>query len=122
MPRATHRVPSRARRKKIMKAARGFYGRKKSNLKLAKEAVDKSRVFATIHRLDKKAAFRSLWTVRINAAAREVGTTYSRLIAGLKKAGISLDRKILADLALSDSNAFAKVVEATGLLKHAKAA
>ncbi len=119
MPRATHRVPSRARRKKILKEARGFYGRKKSNLKLAKEAVDKARVFATIHRLDKKAAFRSLWTVRINAAAREVGTTYSRLIAGLKKAGINLDRKILADLALSDSNAFAKVVEATGLLKLA---
>ncbi len=122
MPRATHRVPSRARRKKIMKLARGFYGRKKSNLKLAKEAVDKSRVFATIHRLDKKAAFRSLWTVRINAAAREVGTTYSRLIAALKKSGISLDRKILADLALSDSQAFAKVVESTGVLKAAKAA
>jgi len=122
MPRATHRVPSRARRKKILKEARGFYGRKKSNLKLAKEAVDKARVFATIHRLDKKAAFRSLWTVRINAAAREVGTTYSRLIAGLKKAAITLDRKILADLALSDSATFAKVVEAAGVAKTVKAA
>ena len=111
MPRSKPSVASRARRKKILKRARGFYGRKKSNLKLAKEAVDKSRKFATEHRRDKKAAFRTLWTVRINAAARELGTTYSRLIAGLKKAAINLDRKILADLALSDSAAFAKVVE-----------
>lgn len=111
MPRSKPSVASRARRKKILKRARGFYGRKKSNLKLAKEAVDKSRKFATEHRRDKKAAYRTLWTVRINAAARELGTTYSRLIAGLKKAAISLDRKILADLALSDSAAFAKVVE-----------
>ena len=117
MPRSKPAVASRARRKKIMKAARGFYGRKKSNLKLAKEAVDKSRVFATIHRKDKKAAYRSMWTVRINAAAREFGTTYSRLIAGLKKAAISLDRKILADLALHDSAAFGKVVSAAGLAK-----
>jgi large subunit ribosomal protein L20 len=115
MPRSKPAVASRQRRKKILKAARGFYGRKKSNLKLAKEAVDKSRVFATVHRRDKKAAFRTLWTVRINAAAREFGTTYSRLIAGLKKAAISLDRKILADLALSDSAAFGKVVEAAGV-------
>jgi large subunit ribosomal protein L20 len=111
MPRSKPSVASRARRKKILKRARGFYGRKKSNLKLAKEAVDKSRKFATEHRRDKKAAFRTLWTVRINAAARELGTTYSRLIAGLKKAAVNLDRKILADLALSDSAAFAKVVE-----------
>ncbi len=112
MPRSTHRVPSRNRRKKVLKLAKGFYGRRKSNLKLAKEGVDKARVFATIHRRDRKAAFRSLWTVRINAAARELGTTYSRLISGLKKAAISIDRKILADLALSDANAFAKIVEA----------
>jgi large subunit ribosomal protein L20 len=112
MPRSKPAVASRARRKKILKRAKGFYGRRKSNLKLAKEAVDKARKFATEHRHDKKAAYRTLWTVRINAAARELGTTYSRLIAGLKKAAISLDRKILADLALSDSAAFAKVVEA----------
>ena len=111
MPRATHRVPSRARRKKIIKAAKGYYGRRKSNLKLAKEAVDKARTFAYTHRKDKKAAFRTLWTVRINAAARECGTTYSKLIAGLKKAQISLDRKILADLAISDSGAFSKLAD-----------
>ena len=110
MPRATHRVPSRTRRKKVLKAAKGFYGRRKSNLKIAKEAVDKSRTYAYTHRKDKKAAFRSLWTVRINAAARLCGISYSRLIAGLKKAGISLDRKILADLALSDAAAFEQVV------------
>ncbi len=111
MPRSKPSVASRQRRKKILKRAKGFYGRKKSNLKLAKEAVDKARKFATEHRRDRKAAYRTLWTVRINAAARELGTTYSRLIAGLKKAAINLDRKILADLALSDSAAFAKVVE-----------
>jgi large subunit ribosomal protein L20 len=111
MPRSTHRVPSRTRRKKIIKAAKGYYGRRKSNLKLAKEAVDKARVFSYVHRKDKKAAFRTLWTMRINAAARECGLTYSKLIAGLKKASITLDRKILADLAVSDATAFAKVVD-----------
>lgn len=112
MPRSTYRVASRERRKKILKQAKGFYGRRKSNLKLAKEAVDHAGQYSYAHRKDRKGLFRSLWTVRINAAARELGTTYSRLIAGLKKAGIELDRKILADLAFSDSAAFAKVVEA----------
>ena len=111
MPRAKTRVPSRARRKKVLKAAKGFYGRRKSNLKLAKEAVDKARTFSYTHRKDRKAAFRTVWTVRINAAARELGLTYSKLIAGLKKAEVSLDRKILADLAISDANAFAKLVQ-----------
>src|SRR6185369_1733373 len=100
MPRAKTRVPARARHKKVIKAAKGYYVRRKSNVRLAKEAVDKARKFTYTHRKDKKALFRSLWTVRINAAARELGTTYSRLIAGLKKAKIGLDRKILADLAL----------------------
>lgn len=111
MPRSTHRVPARARRKKVLKAARGMYGRKKSNFKLAKESVDKSREYGYVGRKDKKQLFRSLWTMRINAAARELGLTYSKLIAGLKKASVSLDRKILADLALSDSTAFAKLVD-----------
>src|SRR5687767_8048977 len=110
MPRSTHRVPSRARRKKIIKAAKGFYGRRKSNLKLAKEAVDKARTYAYTHRKDRKADFRSLWTVRINAAAREFGISYSKFIAGLKRAGIGLDRKILADLAISDAGAFQQLV------------
>ncbi len=117
MPRAKSSVPSRARRKKILKQAKGYYGRRKSNLKLAKEAVDHAGQYAYVHRKDKKAAFRSIWTVRINAAARELGVSYSKLIAALKKAGIVLDRKILADLALSDSSAFAKVVEAAGAVR-----
>lgn len=112
MPRSKYSVPARARRKKILKQAKGYYGRRKSNLKLAKEAVDHAGQYAYAHRKDKKAAFRSIWTLRINAASRELGVTYSRLIAGLKKAGVDLDRKILADLAISDSAAFAKVVEA----------
>ena len=111
MPRAKTRVPARQRHKKVLKAAKGMYGRKKSNFRLAKEAVDKSRQYQYVGRKDKKQLYRSLWTMRINAAARELGTTYSRLIAGLKKASVVLDRKILADLALSDSNAFAKLVE-----------
>lgn len=111
MPRVKSRVPARQRHKKVLKAARGMFGRKKSNFRLAKEAVDKSRQYSYIGRKDKKQIYRSLWTVRINAAAREFGTTYSRLIAGLKKAQVMLDRKVLADLAMSDSTAFAKVVE-----------
>jgi large subunit ribosomal protein L20 len=111
MPRSTYRVPARAKRKKILKQAKGFYGRRKSNFKLAKEAVDHAGQYSYAHRKDKKSLFRSLWTVRINAAARELGTTYSRLIAGLKKAQVELDRKILADLAFSDAAAFAEVVK-----------
>ena len=111
MPRSTYRVAARAKRKKVLKAAKGYFGRRKSNFKLAKEAVDHAGQYSYAHRKDKKAAFRSLWMVRINAAARELGITYSRLIAGLKKAEITLDRKILADLALSDAVAFAKFVE-----------
>jgi large subunit ribosomal protein L20 len=111
MPRSTYRVLARAKRKKVLKAAKGMYGRKKSNFKLAKEAVDKSRQYGYVGRKDKKQLYRSLWTVRINAAARELGLTYSKLIAGLKKAAVIIDRKILADLALSDMNAFGKLVE-----------
>ena len=111
MPRAKTRVPARKRHKKVLKAARGMYGRKTSNFRLAKEAVDKSRQYQYVGRKDKKQIYRSIWTVRINAAARELGFTYSKLIAGLKKAQVVLDRKVLADLALSDSNAFAKIVE-----------
>ena len=112
MPKAKTRVPSRARRKKIIKAAKGYYGRRKSNLKLAKEAVDRAGVNSYIHRKDKKGHFRQLWIIRINAAAREAGTTYSRLIASLKEAGITLNRKVLSELAYSDTAAFQKVVAA----------
>lgn len=119
MPRSKYSVPARTRRKKILKLAKGFYGRRKSNLKLAKEAVDHAGQYSYAHRKDKKASFRALWTVRINAGARELGTTYSKLIAGLKKAGVDLDRKILADLAFSDAAAFNKVVEVSGAAKAA---
>lgn len=110
MPRVKSRVPARKRHKKVLKAARGMFGRKKSNFRLAKEAVDKSRQYAYVGRKDKKQIYRSIWTVRINAAARELGLTYSKLIAGLKKASVILDRKVLADLAVSDSTAFGKLV------------
>lgn len=110
MPRAKTRVPSRARRKKVLKSAKGYYGRTKSNLKLAKDAVDHAGQFAYAHRKDKKGDFRSLWIIRINAAARSVGTTYSRLINGLKKAGVTLDRRVIADLAITDTAAFEKLV------------
>jgi large subunit ribosomal protein L20 len=111
MPRATQRVPSRNRRKKIIAAASGYFGRKKNVFKLAKMAVDRARQYAYRDRRDKKGQARRLWVVRINAAARLSGSTYSRLIAALVKANIDLDRKILADLAVTDFAAFQKVVE-----------
>jgi len=111
MPRATQRVPSRNRRKKIIAAASGFFGRKKNVFKLAKMAVDRARQYAYRDRRDKRGQARRLWVVRINAAARMCGTTYSRLIAALVKSEIVLDRKILAELAVSDFSAFQRVVE-----------
>jgi large subunit ribosomal protein L20 len=111
MPRATQRVPSRNRRKKIIAAASGYFGRKKNVFKLAKMAVDRARQYAYRDRRDKKGQARRLWVVRINAAARLCGISYSRLIAALVKANIDLDRKILADLAVTDFAAFQKVAE-----------
>ncbi len=110
MPRAKTRVPSRAKRKKVLKAARGYFGRRKSNLKLAKEAVDRAGQYSYIHRRNKKGEFRSLWITRINAAARGAGLSYSRFMAGLKAAGVDLNRKVLSELALSDEAAFNKLV------------
>jgi large subunit ribosomal protein L20 len=109
MPRATQRVPSRHRRKKIIAAASGYFGRKKNVFKLAKMAVDRARQYSYRDRRDKKGQARRLWIVRINAAARLSGLTYSKLIAQLAKANIILDRKILADLAVSDLAAFQKI-------------
>ena len=111
MPRATQRVPSRARRKKIIAAAAGYFGRKKNVFKLAKMAVDRARQFSYRDRRDKKGEARRLWIVRINAASRMCGLSYSRLIAALNKASIEIDRKILADLAVSDFAAFQKIAE-----------
>lgn len=110
MPRSKTRVPSRARRKNILKAAKGYYGRRKSNLRLAKDAVAHAGQYAYAHRRDKKGAFRTLWITRLNAAVREFDLSYSQFIHLLSKANISINRKVLADLAVSDPEAFAAVV------------
>jgi large subunit ribosomal protein L20 len=100
------------RRKKILSLAKGYYGAKSKAHRIAKQAVDKSLGFAYRDRRQKKRQLRSLWIVRINAAAREHGLTYSRFISGLKAAGSSLDRKVLADLAVEDPSGFAALAQA----------
>lgn len=112
MPRAKGGYKSRHRRNRIRKHAKGFRGGRSKLWKAAVEAVHRKWRYAWFHRRKRKSDFRGLWIVRINAAARELGLSYSRLIAGLDKAKIVLDRKILADLAISDPAAFKKVVEA----------
>jgi large subunit ribosomal protein L20 len=99
------------RRKKILKQAKGYYGLKSKGHRIAKQAVDRAGVFAYRDRRQKKRQMRGLWIVRINAAARENGLSYSRLIAGLKAAGAELDRKVLADLAVRDAAGFAHLAE-----------
>lgn len=99
------------RRKKILKAAKGYYGLKSRGHRVAKQAVDRSRAFAYRDRRQKKRQMRKLWITRINAASRQNGLSYSRFIAGLKASGSTLDRKILADLAVRDAAAFGKIVE-----------
>ena len=112
MPRAKGGFKSRHRRNRIRKHAKGFRGGRSKLWKAAVEAVHHAWRYAWFHRRKRKPDFRGLWIVRINAAAREIGISYSRLIAGLDKANIALDRKILSDLAISDPSAFKKVVEA----------
>ena len=102
----THR-----RHKKILDQAKGYYGRRKSTFKVAAQAVDKANQYATRDRHNRKRNFRSLWIQRINAAARLHGMTYSTLMGGLNKAGIEVDRKMLADLAVHQPQAFASLVE-----------
>ena len=102
---------TRARHKKVLKQAKGYYGAKHYRYRMAKQAVMKSGMYAYVGRKDKKSDFRKLWIVRINAAARMNGLTYSQLIAGLKKANVTINRKMLAELAASDSKAFAELVE-----------
>jgi large subunit ribosomal protein L20 len=99
------------RRKKILKLAKGFYGTKSKAHRMAKQAVDRAGKFAYRDRRQRKREMRGLWIVRINAAARQHGLSYSRLMAGLKEAGAELDRKVLADLAVTDGAAFARIVE-----------
>ena len=111
MSRAPRAVPSRARRKRVFKAAKGFYGRRKNTITVANAAVDRSLQHNYIGRKLKKRNFRALWIQRINAACREHGLTYSRFISGLLKAGIAIDRKVLADLAVKEPAAFKALVD-----------
>jgi len=104
-------VASRKRRKRILKQAKGFWGNRSTNLRRAKETLMRAWAFAYRDRRVKKRTFRRLWIIRINAAVRAHGLSYSRFINGLKKAGVELDRKILADLAVRDANSFSKVVD-----------
>ncbi|MBN1297250.1 50S ribosomal protein L20 [bacterium] len=111
MPRATNNVASRKRRKKILKNARGYWGGKSKLLKTAKESVDKALLYAYRDRRRKKRDFRSLWIARINAAVRPHGLSYSRFMHLLKTKDVELNRKVLADLAVSDPAAFGKLIE-----------
>jgi large subunit ribosomal protein L20 len=111
MPRVKRGVVARARHKKIIKAAKGFRGRRKNVYRVAKQAVMKAGQYAYRDRRQKKRQFRTLWIARINAGARECGLTYSRFMNGLKKSAVEVDRKVLADLAVFDKEAFAKFVE-----------
>ena len=113
MPRATNAPSSTARRKRMILAAKGYRGWRSTKFRYAKNAVWHGLTYSFAHRKDKKADYRSLWTVRINAACRAQGITYSRFINALKKANIGLDRKILADLATNDPKAFSAVLAAT---------
>jgi len=111
MARVKRGVTAHARHKKILKAAKGFYGRRKNTIRAAKQAVEKSMQYAYRDRKRRKRTFRSLWIQRINAASREHGLTYGRFIDGLSKAGIEIDRKVLADIAVRDAAAFKSLVQ-----------
>jgi large subunit ribosomal protein L20 len=110
MPRTKNRVASKARRKKVLDRAKGFWGTRKSNIETARNAVDKALAYAYVGRKQKKRDYRALWIERINAGARQEGMSYSRLMDGLKKANITLNRKVLADLAMNQPEAFKAVV------------
>ncbi|SMC17258.1 large subunit ribosomal protein L20 [Andreprevotia lacus DSM 23236] len=111
MPRVKRGVTARARHKKVLALAKGYRGRRKNVYRIAKQAVMKAGQYAYRDRRQRKRQFRTLWIARINAASRELGLAYSRFMNGLKKAGIEVDRKVLADLAVFDKPAFAKFVE-----------
>lgn len=109
MPRAKKGAASRRQRKRILKAAEGYFGGRRKMLRPAKETVARAMRYATRDRLVRKREFRSLWIVRLNAATRERGLTYSRFIEGLKKASITLDRRIMAEIAVSDPAGFDQI-------------
>ncbi len=111
MPRVKRSVASRARRKKVLKAAKGYYGARSRTFKVAKQAVIRAGQYAYRDRRQRKRQFRALWIIRINAGAREHDLSYSRFIAGLKKAAIDIDRKVLADLAMNEKETFGALAE-----------
>ena len=111
MPRVKRGVTARAKHKKVLKKAKGYQGARSRVFRVAKQAVIKAEQFAYRDRRQRKRQFRALWIVRINAAAREHGLSYSRFINGLNKAGITIDRKVLADLAVRDPQAFTAVAD-----------
>ena len=123
MPRVKRSVHARKKRRKVLDQAKGYWGLKKSSYRYAKEQVEHSLVYAYRDRKNKKRTFRQLWIIRINAAARANGLSYNQFIAGLREAGVELDRKSLAELAVSDPAAFTVVAEqAKAGLEKAKAA
>ena len=111
MARVKRGVTSHARHKKVIKAAKGYYGRRKNTIRVAKQAVERAGQYAYRDRKTRKRNFRSLWIQRINAASREHGITYGRFINGLNKSGVEIDRKILADIAVNNPSAFKNLVE-----------
>jgi large subunit ribosomal protein L20 len=111
MSRVKRGVTSHAKHKKVLKRAKGFYGRRKNTIRTAKAAVDKAAQYSYRDRKNRKRSFRALWIQRINAATREHGLTYGRFINGLGKAGVEVDRKVLADLAVSEPASFKALVE-----------
>src|SRR3954452_19825432 len=111
MARVKRGVTSHARHKKVFKAAKGYYGRRKNTIRVAKQAVERANQYAYRDRKRRKSTFRALWIQRLNAAVRQFGLTYSRFINGLDKAGIVVDRKVLSDLAITEPAAFQAIVE-----------
>ncbi|MEM7361810.1 MAG: 50S ribosomal protein L20 [Bacteroidota bacterium] len=111
MPRSTNAVPRKARRKRVLKLAKGYFGRRKNVWTVAKNAVEKGLQYSYIHRKQKKRNFRSLWIVRINAALTNTGISYSTFIHQLKKKNVLLNRKVLADLAMKHPDTFQKIVQ-----------
>ena len=111
MPRVTNAVATKARRKRVLKKAKGYFGNKSRLFRYAKDAVQHAQIYAYKHRRRKKGDFRSLWIARINAAVRPAGLNYSRFMAGLRAANIVLDRKALSELAIHDTAGFAQVIE-----------
>src|SRR3977135_1595907 len=112
MPRSVNAVASRARRKRILKKAKGYYGKRKNVYTVAKNIVEKGQTYSYVGRKLKKREYRSLWIARINAAVRAEGLTYSQFIHKLSQKGIGLDRKVLADLAMNEPESFSKLIAA----------